>query len=409
MNFVPRLVIGVGLLGCLLGAAGAAKVGYVVSDQRCAGLPRLALRVADGFCVGLAARKLGAPRGVLPLEDGRVLVTDMGRWDLPTGRLLLLEAKGTGYAARTLLKGLDRPHGLQLGPDGKVYLAQADSILRLDLKTHPASTVAVLTGLPSTGRHPIKNFAFGPDGALYLSRGAPTDHCEEGARIEQADAHTQCVQAEGADAQAAIWRYSGPGLAQVSIFARGLRNSTALAFDPRSGKLWQGENSRDELPGAQGYLADAPHDELNLVVPGAHFGWPYCHDRHTPDPTFGKVDCTHYQAPQRLLPPHSAPLGLTFYDAPQAPPAWRRTLLLTLHGYQTEGHRIVGFRLDDDGLPIGDFVALIDDWGARPGRQPLGAPVDIKVDAMGRIWVTEDRNGTLLVIQPEPRASAQER
>ncbi|MEY2689369.1 MAG: hypothetical protein RL375_3568, partial [Pseudomonadota bacterium] len=367
MTFFLRIAFGLGLC-CLVAQAQAAKLGYQVTDQRCGGLAKLAMRVADGFCVGLAARHLGAPRGVLPLADGRVLVTDMGRWDAPTGRLLLLEDKGTGYASRTVLKGLDRPHGLQLGPDGQVYLAQAGSILRLDMTTRPPAAVPVLTGLPATGRHPIKNFVFGPDGALYLSRGAPSDHCEEGARIERPGAHALCAQAEGEHAEAAIWRYAGPGLSQARVFARGLRNSTALAVDPRSGRLWQGENSRDELPGAQGYVPHAPHDELNLVVPGAHFGWPYCHDRHTPDPTFGPVDCSGYQAPARLLPPHSAPLGLAVYDADQAPPAWRRTLLVTLHGYQAEGHRIIAFGLDDDALPTGDFRVLVDGWGARPGR-----------------------------------------
>jgi aldose sugar dehydrogenase len=45
------------------------------------------------------------------------------------------------------------------------------------------------------------------------------------------------------------------------IFAYGVRNSFGLAFDPKSGKLWNQEN------------ADDAFDELNLVEAGANHGW----------------------------------------------------------------------------------------------------------------------------------------
>jgi hypothetical protein len=115
-SMLRAVAVGAALLAALP-TLHAARQGYQVTEGRCAGLPRLALRVAPGLCVGLAARALGAPRGVLPLPDGRLLVTDMGRWDAPTGRLLLLEPRAGAYAVRPVLKGLDRPHGLQLGPD----------------------------------------------------------------------------------------------------------------------------------------------------------------------------------------------------------------------------------------------------------------------------------------------------
>lgn len=399
-----RFLVSLILAGCLVPAQ-AAKPAYQLTEARCAGLPGLALKAAKGFCVGLAASQLGAPRGVLPLPDGRILVTDMGRWDAPTGRLLILEAGSGGYTHRVLLKGLNRPHGLQHGPDGQVYLGEADRVSTVDLATSPPAIQPRITGLPATGRHPIKNFAFGPDGALYLNRGAPTDHCEEGERTDRPGRHALCDQAEGPRAEAAIWRHAWPGAPKGTVHARGLRNSTALAFDPVTDLLWQGENSRDVLPGAR-QDAQSPHDELNLVVAGGHHGWPYCHDRQTPDPSFGPVDCKAYRAPFRLLPPHAAPLGLAFYNAPQAPPAWRRTLLLTLHGYRPGGHRIIGFRLDAKGMPAQHFVPLVEGWHARPGQQPLGTPVDIKADGQGRLWVTEDRNGTLLVIAPQEDQAA---
>jgi glucose/arabinose dehydrogenase len=45
------------------------------------------------------------------------------------------------------------------------------------------------------------------------------------------------------------------------IFACGIRNSFGLAFDPKSGRLWDEQNGDDTFT------------ELNLVEPGANLGW----------------------------------------------------------------------------------------------------------------------------------------
>mgnify|MGYP000178543344 CR=1 FL=1 len=166
---MPQAVLGI-----------AFNFGIVIAFAAVQGsVPAVALRVAKGFCVGLAATGLGLPRGVLPLADGRVLVTDLGRWDAATGRLLILIPKPGSYESRPILKGLDRPHGLQTGPDGQVYLAEAGRILRVNLERSPPTATPVITGLPNGGRHPLKQFVFGPDGAIYVNVGASTDHCED--------------------------------------------------------------------------------------------------------------------------------------------------------------------------------------------------------------------------------------
>ena len=45
------------------------------------------------------------------------------------------------------------------------------------------------------------------------------------------------------------------------IFAYGIRNSFGMAFDPRSGRLWEQENGDDSF------------SELNRVAPGMNSGW----------------------------------------------------------------------------------------------------------------------------------------
>lgn len=369
--------------------------GYVTQGQ-CHDLPAVSLKVAKGFCVGLAARQLGFPRGVLPLADGRVLVTDLGRWDAPRGRLLLLTPRPGGYDIKPILTGLDRPHGLQTGPDGAVYVGEASRISRLQLDRSPPVLTPLVIKLPANGRHPLKQFVFGPDGALYVNIGSTSDHCED------TPANQACPEAERPDAGAAIWQYKlENGRWTVKVFARGLRNSMALAFGP-DGSLWQGENSRDGLPGNRD--ADTqPPDELNRIRPGSHYGWPYCTGLDIFDPAFAparqRSNCQRYATPERLLPAHSAPLGMHFYNSPAAPADWRHSLVIALHGYRRLGHRIIAYRLDKSGQPTRHFDVLVDGWQAD-ARHPMGAPTDIKADAQGRLWVTEDRNGTLLVIGP---------
>jgi glucose/arabinose dehydrogenase len=67
-------------------------------------------------------------------------------------------------------------------------------------------------------------------------------------------------------------------------------------------------------------------------------------------------------------------------------------LLVGYHGYRKHGHRLVAFPTDASGMPTGQAsVELIGNW-----RQPLGAPVDVKVAPDGAVVLTEDRNKTVL-------------
>ncbi|GAA0761690.1 PQQ-dependent sugar dehydrogenase [Ideonella azotifigens] len=384
-----------------------ANAGYAVSGS-CAGHPAVtSLKMAPGFCVGLVASDLGAPRGVLPLPDGRVLVTDRGPWDGQRGRLLALSFGEQGEVQlKVLLSKLDRPHGLQLDAAGRVLIGESGRIGVVDLRPDGAVLKPLIEHLPTAGRHPLKAFIVAPDGALIVNLGAPTDHCESSdpAPASAPAGFLPCPVAEGDQAQAALWRYERvkgePERWEGKVLARGLRNSMGLAYSPLDGALWQAENSRDSLPGPVHDSATRPFDELNRVAQGRHYGWPYCTEADLRDPAFGSFDCRQYTAPERLLPPHSAPLGMLFYDASQAPAAWRKSLLITLHGYRPTGHRIIGYPLSPKGQPAAKPITLVEGWDAATGLHPMGAPTDIKADSKGRLWVTEDRNGTLLVIAP---------
>jgi glucose/arabinose dehydrogenase len=178
-------------------------------------------------------------------------------------------------------------------------------------------------------------------------------------------------------------------------FARGLRNSVALAFVTGADVLLQGENSIDYSDEA------APPEELNVLLDGVHYGWPYCIGAQAAARGYeGRFDCARTEAPARLWPAHAAPLQMLAVPAGAAN-AFAGQLLVAWHGYRAGGHRIVGQALDAKGRPQGAPKVWVDGWTAQPGVRPLGAPTGIALDAAGRLLIVEDRHRTLLMLVRE--------
>jgi glucose/arabinose dehydrogenase len=207
-----------------------------------------------------------------------------------------------------------------------------------------------------------------------------------------------------------------------TVMAHGLRNSVALVRHS-SGTLLQAENSEDFAP------ADTPFEEFNVLKQGAHYGWPYCYDMHGTNPVWGPkhvFDCNGraYTPPVRLLPPHSAPLSMLYYDGAMFPEL-KGKLILSMHGYRVAGARIGAFTVDAKGIPVltpnahydayagpdGDETVslpypgpasvpllLTPGWNNVNGSHPKGSPLGLAVAQDGAIWVVENNNATILRI-----------
>lgn len=402
---------------------------YAIGTDTCDGYPRAPITMARGMCAGLVVapperfitRELKFPRLLLQISDSDWLVTDMTGFGSRAGKVFRLTAQaGQPAVLKPLLTGLSMPHGLARGPDGRIYVGEMNRIFRFDpdAADPQAGIEPVITNLPDNrlheDRHPLTFFIFDRNGDLLVDVGAPSDQCLKDGKP---DGDTCAEREEG---RAAIRRYpyqgDGKWSQDYTLFARGLRNSLALAQHP-SGTILQAENNMD-FPNA-----DSPFEELNVLREGRDYGWPYCYETDKPAAGWGK-DCSAYQPPVRLLPPHAAPLSMLYYDGAMFP-RLKGWLLMSWHGYQPTGSRVAAFAVDYRGVPLparharydawagprgDDMVAkdyggpasaallLTPGWNEVTGTRPKGAPVGLAVARDGAIWVAEDRNATILRI-----------
>jgi glucose/arabinose dehydrogenase/cytochrome c553 len=218
------------------------------------------------------------PTRVIATPDGRQILMlaangDVWRWDQVAPKPTLLFA-GKDY----LDEKLGGPACLGLGIDrkGRLYVVSN----QCNKQAQPvANEVTIFRGQPEGQggwtkpspwlrtsypfgvgpyNHGASHLAEGPDGFLYVSNGARTDGNEAG----QSDLYFKGGEVP---TTATLWRVNPEATSpQVEIFARGLRNTYHFTWD-RSGRLLGVENGPD---------ADAP-EELNVLLPGGHYGFPY--------------------------------------------------------------------------------------------------------------------------------------
>ncbi len=291
-----------------------------------------------------------------------------------------------GYSDQAILYhvGMDRPHGL-VWDDDKLYVAEPSQVLELqdsDQNNQVDKVRIVLSGLPDDGGHWTRSLTQGMDGFLYLSIGSRCNACAED------------------DPRRATVLKVDPATGKYSIFARGLRNSVGLTFSPDGKTLWGSDNGRDHLGD------DLPPDEINRIVAGGDYGWPYCYGQQIPDPDLGSPDrCQETLVSQVDLPAHSAPLGITFGDQLKAPDEYRHSLYVAFHGSWNRsvptGYKLIRIPYQNQQMSKSGHEFL---RGWLVNGQAWGRPVAPVVGPDGNLYFSDDRADAIYRIswkQPE--------
>ena len=220
---LAALLLATTILPAHAASAGTGAYGSdYIPNGKCGPFPRAVVTTPPWACLAIVAGPddgFTMPRSVIEVSPRWLLVIDMGGWAKNIGRLVEIRLGEDGSRIVTTLKGgLDRPHGLVLGPDGKVYVGEATVIWRFDPKAAAISREVVLDGLPGAGRHPLKTFAFKPDGNMIVNLGAPSDRCEANSN-SLASVQYPCPVVEGDAPEASIWllEFDKPGGAKKSF------------------------------------------------------------------------------------------------------------------------------------------------------------------------------------------------
>ncbi|WP_407352777.1 PQQ-dependent sugar dehydrogenase [Luteimonas sp. R10] len=380
---------------------------------------------APGFAVTGFARGLDHPRMVYVLPNGDVLVAESDAPEdqtkqglkgkamgvvmkragagLPSAdRITLLrDGDGDGVAeTRTaFLEHLKSPYGMALAGD-TLYVANADALVKFPYAEGATSIaaapveVAPLPGGP-INHHWTKALLASRDGEkLYVGVGSNSNVGENGMEAEVGRAAILEIEAASGKAR---------------VFASGLRNPTALDWNPETGELWAVVNERDELGN------DLVPDYLTSVREGGFYGWPYSYFGRHPDPNFGADEqrpdlVAKAIVPDYALGSHVAPLGLAFHTAKPGsrdalPARYRNGAFVGLHGSWNRdpksGYKVV-FVPFADGRPAGPMEDVLGGFVNAEG-EAQGRPVGVAVDAHGAVLVADDVGDAVWRITLETR------
>ncbi len=366
---------------------------------------------ADGLAVNAFARDLDHPRTVYVLPNGDVLVAETNAPPRPEDRkglkgkvmamvmkragagvpsanriTLLRDRDGDGVAEtrNVFLQGLNSPFGMAL-VGNTFYVANTDAVLKFHYIagatsiTAPAVHVADLPAGP-LNHHWTKSMVASSDGSrLYVGVGSNSNVGENGLDKETDRAVVMEID-------------SATGARRV--FASGIRNPTALAWQPETGVLWAVANERDELGN------DLVPDYLTSVREGAFYGWPYSYYGRHVDTRVDPQDPAMVAkaiAPDYALGSHVAALGLAFDGGDALPAHDREGAFVGLHGSWNRkpptGYEVV-FVPFADGKPAAAIEPVLTGFLDSDGNA-RGRPVGVAVDARGAVLVADDVGNTI--------------
>lgn len=254
--------------------------------------------------------------------------------------------------------------------DGSLYVSALTHILRFDNiednLDNPGDPVIVTSSLPGKRHHGWKFIAFGPDEKLYVPVGAPCNTCPQ----EDEFMTILRMNADGSDRE---------------VVAQGVRNTVGFDWHPETGDLWFTDN------GVDGLGDDMPADELNrLSEVGQHFGFPYVHQGDTLDQRYGRgKNVSDYVAPAQKLNPHTAALGMRFYEGSMFPDEYKNVIFIAEHGSWNRSEKI-GYQITtvvQDGEKGTRYLPFATGW--LEGERAWGRPCDVEIMKDGSMLVSD--------------------
>lgn len=342
------------------------------------------------FRVVTVAEGLRFPWGIAFLPEGGMLVTERA------GRLRLIRG---GKLDPEPITGFPKPYvsgqggllDVAVHPDFAdnrlIYLSYAGGKRgqagtevargRLNIDKHRLEDVEVIFRAdPKTSgsAHYGGRLLFAPDGTLFVTLGDRYSYMKKAQSI--ADHLGTIVRIRDNGSVPEDNPFAGRDNAKPEIYSYGHRNVQGIALRPGTSQIWAHEH------GPRG------GDELNLIKPGANYGWPVI--------TYGidysgaiiseKTHAPGMEQPVVYWDPSIAPSGMTFYAGDKFP-NWRGDIFL---GALAHEHLR---RLELDGDKVVAQEELLAELGERIR--------DVRQGPEGYLYVlTDAADGQVLRIEP---------
>lgn len=248
------------------------------------------LTLPDGFTAEVVVTGLSRPTQFIWGPDGRLWVAQLVEGENDGAGQVVAVDLATGEQ-EVLLAGLNKPTGIAVLDDA-LWLAEADQLLRADLGDNlkPQAPQVVLSDMPNNGRS---------NGTLTVS--------PEGQLIYETSGRRSGNQASAGSGT--LWAINPAQPDNPTVLATGLKNAYAHVFDG-NGRLWTTEIGDGAVTGTN--FEGQPPEELNLIIPGANYGWPQCFGNQ--EPALNRAGtpeiCAQTVLPVTLFPPQSTPTSI---------------------------------------------------------------------------------------------------
>ena len=291
------------------------------------------------------------------------------------------------------------PNGVCWTKDGFLVVAEHNRILNFPAAEffYEGPDVAVIEVVAQGNLIPVDEESYnhgarvcrvGDDGKLYVSLGQPHNVPPAG----KVDLYSKL----GIGGVLRMDPFDG---SKREVFARGIRNSVGMDFNPKDKTLWFTDNQTDGLGDT------VPPGELNRVTAvGQHFGYPYWNGKFKVAGSAAAADLKDMKEPPNTVPPqlefpaHQAQLGMTFYSGKQFPAKYQGGMFIAAHGSwnstKATGALINFVPVNADGS-AGKAEIFAEGWLDSETGTYRGRPVDVAPMKDGSILISDDYAGAI--------------
>ena len=298
------------------------------------------LKLPPGYRAEILASGLNSPTHVALGPDGAYYLTQLNGGE-NDGKGQVVRIAKPGATPEVVLDNLTKPTGLTWAV-GSLFIVAGNSVLVSHVKDDKFDTPSTLfKDLPFNGRSEGQIFT-GPDGMLYF----------------QSTGNENTLSGSGF-----IYTAKPDGSA-MQVFARGLKNAYAMAWDTKTGKMYATEIGDGDIQGVGPFP-----DELNVIYRGGNYGWPLCYAYQEENHGIGgdRKYCADTDSSIALFPPHNTPTGLAVYDGKLIVALWNGSpprLVSVVPGKSTVSEFASGFKLPIAFMTPPDGSLLVVDMGS---------------------------------------------